>query len=67
MAAHNLANVKVDTALLQELKPDCVIMDPMQRTEPLISKNSDTRWAGYRQAENGLFVRMAVLKQILTN
>ena len=63
--AHNLANVKVDEALLRELRPDCVIMDPMQRTEALISDNSDSRWAGYRQAENGLFVRMAVLLQML--
>jgi aspartate carbamoyltransferase catalytic subunit len=67
VAAHNLAKTKVDEALLQELRPNCVIMDPMQRTEPLISNSSDTRWAGYRQAENGLFVRMAVLKHILTS
>ena len=63
--AHNLATVRVDDALLRELKPDCIIMDPMQRTEPLLSDNTDSRWAGYRQAENGLFVRMAVLLQML--
>jgi aspartate carbamoyltransferase catalytic subunit len=63
--AHDLANVKVDDELLRELGPGCVIMDPMQRTEPLISDNTDSRWAGYRQAENGLFVRMAVLLQVL--
>jgi len=63
--AHNLATVRVDDTLLRELKPDCIIMDPMQRTEPLLSDNTDSRWAGYRQAENGLFVRMAVLLQML--
>ena len=63
--AHNLASVKVDDALLKELRSDCVIMDPMQRTRPLITDNSDARWAGYRQAENGLFVRMAILLQTL--
>ncbi len=65
--AHNLATVRVDEALLRELKPGCIIMDPMQRTEPLISDTTDSRWAGYRQAENGLFVRMAVLLQILAS
>lgn len=65
VAAHNLASVKVDEELLQELKPNCVIMDPMQRTEPLMSDHIDTRWAGYRQAENGLFIRMSMLLQIL--
>ena len=65
VAAHNLASVKVDEKLLQELKPNCVIMDPMQRTERLMSDNSDARWAGYRQAENGLFVRMSILLQML--
>ena len=65
ISAHNLARVKVDEELLQELKPNCVIMDPMQRSAPLMSDNSDVRWAGYRQAENGLFVRMAILLQML--
>ena len=63
--AHNLATVRVDDALLRELKPDCILMDPMQRTGPLLTDNTDSRWAGYRQAENGLFVRMAVLLQML--
>jgi aspartate carbamoyltransferase catalytic subunit len=61
----NLAKVKVDRSLLQKLRPDCIILDPMQRSEPLITDNGDSRWAGYRQAENGLFVRMAVLLRLL--
>lgn len=65
VAAHNLAKVRVDDALLAELKPDCIIMDPMQRTEPLITDHTDSRWAGYRQAENGLFIRMAILARML--
>ena len=63
----NLAKVKVDRPLLQMLRSDCVILDPMQRSEPLITDNCDSRWAGYRQAENGLFVRMAILLKILNN
>lgn len=67
VADRNLARVKVDRSLLQEVRQDCVILDPMQHTEPLITDNGDSRWAGYRQAENGLFVRMALLSEMLSN
>ena len=65
LVERGLVKVKVDEQLLQSLRPDCVILDPMQRSQPLISDSGDARWAGYRQAENGLFVRMAVLINIL--
>jgi hypothetical protein len=61
----NLAKVKVDHSLLQKLRLDCVILDPMQRSGPLMTDNGDSRWAGYRQAENGLFIRMGVLLSML--
>jgi hypothetical protein len=44
----NLAKVKVDHSLLQKLRPDCVILDPMQHSGPLMTDNGDSRWAGYR-------------------
>ena len=65
LRARNLVKVKIDQELMGLLKPSCVILDPMQRTEPLITDNADARWAGYRQAENGLFVRMALLLKLL--
>ena len=65
LRARNLVKVKIDRELMDQLKPGCVILDPMQRTEPLITDNADARWAGYRQAENGLFVRMALLQMLL--
>ena len=65
LRARDLVTVKIDQELLELLKPQCVILDPMQRTEPLITDNADSRWAGYRQAENGLFVRMALLLKLL--
>ena len=65
VAARNLVKVKIDHDVLRALRSDCIILDPMQRTKPLITDNGDSRWAGYRQAENGLFVRMAVLLQML--
>ncbi len=65
LRARNLVTVRIDRELMGLLKPHCVILDPMQRTEPLITDNADARWAGYRQAENGLFVRMALLLDLL--
>ena len=65
LRARNLVTVKIDRELMEQLKPSCVILDPMQRTEPLISDTADARWAGYRQAENGLFIRMALLLKLL--
>jgi len=65
VADRNLVSVKIDEELLESLKPNCIIMDPMQRTTPLMSDTTDPRWAGYRQAENGLYVRMALLLHIL--
>jgi aspartate carbamoyltransferase catalytic subunit len=65
--AQNLAPVKIDDALIEQLNPDCVILDPQQRTGPLMAENMDARWAGYRQAENGLYVRMALLLTMLAD
>ena len=65
VTARNLATVRIDQGLLQRLSPRCVILDPMQRTDLLTTETADPRWAGYRQAENGLFVRMALLLKLL--
>ena len=65
MLSRDLVNVKIDEELLQRLTPNCVILDLMQRSEPLITCNGDHRLAGYRQAENGLFVRMALLQLLM--
>ena len=63
--ARNMVEAKVDKDLLSVLKPGCVILDPMQRSELIIEETGDSRWAGYRQAENGLYVRMALLMKLL--
>ena len=65
MIDRGLAKERIDQKLLQELRKDCVILDPMQRSESLVTCVKDERWAGYRQAENGLYVRMALLSQML--
>ena len=63
--SRNIAEAKVDKELLAALKPGCMILDPMQRSDLVIEETDDPRWAGYRQAENGLYVRMALLMKLL--
>lgn len=65
MMDRGLAKERIDQRLLEELREDCVILDPMQRSESLVACVKDERWAGYRQAENGLYLRMALLSQML--
>ena len=65
MLDRGLSKERIDQQLLQELRKDCIILDPMQRSESLVTCVKDQRWAGYRQAENGLYVRMALLSQML--
>ncbi len=50
---------------MAKLKDNCVIMDPMQRSGDFVIDVQDKRLGFYRQAENGLYVRMAVLAQTL--
>ena len=63
--SRNMVNVKINRELLEALKPECVILDPMQRSEAIVIETTDPRWAGYRQAENGLFIRMGLLISLL--
>lgn len=58
-------DLHIDKKFLSMLKPKCVIMDPMQRSGDFAVDVADKRLAFYRQAENGLIVRMAVLAQTL--
>ena len=53
----------IDEAFMDSLKPHCIIMDPMQRTGDFTIAVEDERLAFYRQAENSLYARMAVLHQ----
>ena len=57
--------VRIDAGFMSLLKPGCVILDPMQRGGDFPIEVEDGRLAFYRQAENGLFVRMALLSHML--
>ena len=43
------------------LRPHCIVLDPMQRSGDFSIEVEDRRLAFYRQAENALYVRMAVI------
>lgn len=56
----------VDPALLASMRPDAIVLHPLPRGPELpIGVESDWRVACFRQAENGLFVRMALLTLLL--
>jgi aspartate carbamoyltransferase catalytic subunit len=58
-------NLRIDEKFMAKLKPTCVILDPMQRSGDFEVLVSDNRLANYRQAENALFIRMALLQTML--
>ncbi|MEK6651255.1 MAG: aspartate carbamoyltransferase, partial [Bacteroidota bacterium] len=56
----------LNVATLQRLKPTAVLLHPLPRSveiDPAV--DSDPRAAYFRQAQNGLFVRMALLTMLL--
>ena len=58
-------HLKIDDEFMSRLKDDCIVMDPMQRSGDFSIETQDSRMAFYRQAENALFVRMAVIRHVL--
>ncbi len=61
-----LRHFAIDSALVQRMKPDALILHPLPRTVELDkSVDDDPRALYFRQARNGLFVRMALLTMLL--
>ena len=51
---------------LRLMKSNAIIMHPLPRlAEITMEEDQDRRAAYFRQAQNGLFVRMALLKELL--
>ena len=65
LKTRNAFNLKIDDEFMTQLQPHCIVMDPMQRSGDFIVETVDNRLTFYRQAENALVVKMAVLKQLL--
>lgn len=61
----DLSPFYIDSASLQKMKSDSIVMHPLPRSveiNPVI--DTDPRAAYFRQAQNGLFVRMALLTML---
>lgn len=64
--AGSMKQYAVDSAVLQRMKPDAMILHPLPRTVEIDrSVDADPRAFYFRQAQNGLYVRMALLTMIL--
>jgi aspartate carbamoyltransferase catalytic subunit len=62
----NMHRFAIDSALVQRMKPDALILHPLPRTAELDkSVDDDPRALYFRQAKNGLYVRMALLTMLL--
>ena len=56
----------VDRHLLNAMKPNAIVMHPLPRVGEIKPEvDSDHRAAYFRQAQNGLYIRMALLKMLL--
>ncbi len=65
LRARGSFKLRIDADFMATLQPHCVILDPMQRSGDFPIEVEDSRLAFYRQAENALFMRMALLEQML--
>jgi len=61
-----LRKYAIDSSVLPRMKPDAMILHPLPRTVELDKTvDSDPRALYFRQATNGLYVRMALLTMLL--
>ncbi|HTZ95768.1 MAG TPA: aspartate carbamoyltransferase [Terriglobales bacterium] len=64
--AESLKPYAINSAVVQRMKPDALILHPLPRTVELDkSVDDDPRALYFRQARNGLYVRMALLTMLL--
>jgi aspartate carbamoyltransferase catalytic subunit len=63
---NGLRSYAIDSKVVQRMKPDALILHPLPRTVELDkSVDADPRALYFRQAMNGLYVRMALLTMLL--
>jgi len=57
----------VDGALVQTMKPHAIVMHPLPRVDEIATDvDANPRAAYFRQAQNGLYIRMAILAACLS-
>lgn len=61
----DLASYNIDAATLGRMKPNSIVMHPLPRSVEIdAAVDADPRASYFRQARNGLFVRMALLSML---
>ena len=57
---------KLDREILEQMRPDAIVMHPLPRVDEITPDvDADPRAAYFRQARNGVYVRMALLDMLL--
>lgn len=65
LTSRGAPSLVIDDEFMASLRPDAIVMNPMQRSGYFSIGARDDRLAFYRQARNALIARMAVLAEIL--
>ncbi len=65
LRSRGVLDLRIDEEFMARLQSHCVVLDPMQHSGDFPIEVRDDRLAFYRQSENALFVRMAVLSHLL--
>ena len=56
----------IDARALNLMRPDAILMHPLPRVDEIRPEvDADPRAAYFRQARNGLYIRMALLRMLL--
>jgi aspartate carbamoyltransferase catalytic subunit len=56
----------IDAAAMRRLSPDAILLHPLPRVDEIATEvDADPRAAYFRQAHNGVFIRMALLEYVL--
>jgi aspartate carbamoyltransferase catalytic subunit len=59
--------IRIDTALMERLPANAIVMHPLPRVDEIAPEvDADPRAAYFRQAANGVAIRMALLEMLLT-
>ena len=61
------SSFRIDARLMRQLRPNAVLMHPLPRVDEIAAEvDTDPRAAYFRQAANGVTIRMALLDWLLT-
>jgi aspartate carbamoyltransferase catalytic subunit len=56
----------IDEAAMRRLNPDAIVLHPLPRVDEIaVAVDADPRAAYFRQAHNGVYIRMALLAHVL--